>query len=329
MLDKNTAIQKMNLYGKQRKPFFFLIDFKMQNCMVQPTSEVNPEEILFSVGSFSNLYPTLPYSENAEIIFEKKPISYTHYLSKFQTIIKHIRLGDSYLINLTCPTPIITNLSLKGIFYQSAAKYRLWLKDRFICFSPEIFIQIIDNQIVSCPMKGTIDAAVPNAESLIMNDLKEKAEHTTIVDLIRNDLSMLATQVAVEKFRYIDKINTHDKTLLQVSSKITGNLPPNFNKNLGDLLFKLLPAGSISGAPKKKTMEIILATEGYERGFYTGIFGIFDGQNLDCGVLIRFIEQTENGLIFKSGGGITAKSNPQEEYQEMIDKVYVPIIRKH
>jgi para-aminobenzoate synthetase component 1 len=329
MLDKNTAIKKMNLYGKQRKPFLFLIDFQMQNCVVQPINEVNPQEILFSINSLSNFSPTLPEATSKEIIFEKMPISYANYLSKFENIIKHIRLGDSYLINLTCSTPITINLTLHEIFYLSTAKYRLWFKEEFVCFSPETFIQIIDNQIISCPMKGTIDADIPQAETLIMNDLKEKAEHNTIVDLIRNDLSMVAEKVKVEKFRYIDKIKTHDKTLLQVSSRIVGNLAPNFHESIGDVLFRLLPAGSISGAPKKKTLEIILATENYERGFYTGVFGIFDGQNLDCGVLIRFIEQTKNGLIFKSGGGVTSKSNPQVEYQEMIDKVYVPIIRKY
>jgi para-aminobenzoate synthetase component 1 len=87
-----------------------------------------------------------------------------------------------------------------------------------------------------------------------------------------------------------------------------------------------LPAGSISGAPKKKTVEIIKDAEGYERGYFTGIFGIFDGKDLDSSVMIRFIESIDSKLCYKSGGGITFMSKPELEYQEMIDKVYVPII---
>ena len=85
----------------------------------------------------------------------------------------------------------------------------------------------------------------------------------------------------------------------------------------------MLPAGSISGAPKKKTVEIITEAEGYDRGYYTGVFGCFDGENLDSAVMIRFIEKQESGeLLFKSGGGLTVYSDPDSEYREMIDKVY-------
>ena len=149
-------------------------------------------------------------------------------------------------------------------------------------------------------MKGTIDASIKNAEQIIMSDPKESAEHNTIVDLIRNDLSMISKNVRVEKFRYIEKITTTDKTLLQVSSKITDGLEDDFNSRLGELIFDLLPAGSISGAPKKKTVEIINEHEIYSRGFYTGVFGYFDGSSLDSGVMIRFIEKTKDGLIYKA-----------------------------
>jgi para-aminobenzoate synthetase component 1 len=110
-----------------------------------------------------------------------------------------------------------------------------------------------------------------------------------------------------------------------VSSKITGNLPENYAAKIGDILFSMLPAGSISGAPKKKTVEIIREAENYDRGFYTGIFGFFDGKNLDSCVLIRFIENQNDRLVYKSGGGITFMSRAETEYQEMLKKVYVPV----
>jgi para-aminobenzoate synthetase component I len=102
-------------------------------------------------------------------------------------------------------------------------------------------------------------------------------------------------------------------------------LSPNYLSQLGDIIFAMLPAGSVTGAPKKKTLEIIENAENYDRGFYTGIAGYFDGQNLDSCVLIRFIENEKGQLFYKSGGGITAQSNANDEYQELIDKIYVPV----
>jgi len=110
-----------------------------------------------------------------------------------------------------------------------------------------------------------------------------------------------------------------------MSSEITGKLPADYRENLGDILFSLLPAGSICGAPKRKTVDIILNIEGYSRGFYTGVFGYFDGKNLDSAVAIRFLEKQNEQLVFKSGGGITFKSEWKKEYDEMQKKVYVPV----
>jgi para-aminobenzoate synthetase component I len=193
-------------------------------------------------------------------------------------------------------------------------------------------------KISSFPMKGTIEASIVDAERILLNDKKEFYEHTTIVDLIRNDLSKVAEKVWVEKFRYIDRIKKQDcQELLQVSSQVSGLLSIDWREKLGDIIFSMLPAGSISGAPKDKTLEIIAEAEKYtyksqsekmfhKRGFYTGICGIFDGKTFDSGVMIRFIEKSENGLVFKSGGGITANSIAEKEYQEMIQKIYVPIV---
>jgi len=86
-----------------------------------------------------------------------------------------------------------------------------------------------------------------------------------------------------------------------------------------------LPAGSVSGAPKPKTLEIIKAVEEEGRGYYTGVFGYFNGNDLDSGVMIRFIENREGKYFYRSGGGITTQSDVEAEYQETIDKVYVPV----
>ena len=210
----------------------------------------------------------------------------------------------------------------------------------FVCFSPETFVRIKGGRIYSYPMKGTLDASLPNAEKQLMEDRKEAAEHATIVDLIRNDLSRVAEDVRVDKYRYIDVLHTNKGDILQTSSEISGRLPEDYPHHLGEILDAQLPAGSITGAPKDKTMQIIQEAEGYDRGFYTGIMGIYDQGELNSAVMIRFIEEeevfpskTENRmnyeairkLYFKAGGGITSKSDCRKEYEEVIQKIYLPI----
>jgi para-aminobenzoate synthetase component 1 len=327
MSNKTDVIKKMNNWGKESIPFLFIIDFEIKNPLVFRIDEINNDVLLFQLNENTNYrYSGLP---QRDIIFKKHPLSFDDYSRQFDKVIQHIALGNTYLLNLTCATPIKTNLSLRDIYHYSQSKYKLLYRDDFVCFSPETFINISNGKVRSYPMKGTIDASIENAEKIILNDPKETAEHYTIVDLIRNDLNMVAKNVTVEKFRYIDTIKTSHKDLLQVSSIISGNLAPDYPSQIGDIIFRLLPAGSISGAPKKKTVEIILETEEYQRGYYTGIFGYFDGENLDSAVMIRFIEKINEEMIYKSGGGITSFSDKASEYEEMIDKVYVPINRKH
>ena len=259
------------------------------------------------------------------ILLTRLPPDPEEYRKAFTRVVKEILYGNSFLLNLTFPTQIEINQSLREIFTRSRAAYKLYLEDKLVVFSPERFIRIKGGKISSNPMKGTIDAGIPGAHSRLASDPKEDAEHNTIVDLIRNDLSTVASKVRVKRFKYIEKLKTQQGDLLQMSSEIEGNLPPDFRENLGDLLFRMLPAGSISGAPKKKTLEIIRQVESYDRGYYTGIFGCFDGRNLDSAVAIRYIEKDGEKLFFKSGGGITHMSDWKREYDEMLKKVYVPV----
>ncbi len=233
--------------------------------------------------------------------------------------------GNTYLLNLTFPTQIEIKTTLLNIFLSSPAPFKLFYKNQFITFSPERFIKIENNLIQTYPMKGTIDAEIPNAEEQILANEKEKAEHTMVVDLLRNDLSMVAKRVQVNNFRYVETIKAGQKKLLQVSSKITGVLENNWHERIGDILLPLLPAGSISGTPKIKTLEIIKKVENDPRGFFSGVFGYFDGKKLDSAVMIRFIEQQNGQFIYKSGGGITIDSNPKLEYEEMLEKIYIPV----
>jgi para-aminobenzoate synthetase component 1 len=313
---------KMNNLGQQGKAFAFLIDFLAEKPLIFELTD-SSENIWWQIPGFSNI----PKNTSIKVLQTWKtfPISFNVYKVGFDKIMWHIHNGDSYLLNFTQPTPIETNLTPEEIFHVSSAPYKIYLKDEFVCFSPETFVKIENGKIYSFPMKGTIDAEIENAEEIILSDSKEIAEHNTIVDLIRNDMSLVAENVTVEKFRYLSHIKTNNKNLWQVSSKISGDLPVNYAENIGLIIFKMLPAGSISGAPKKKTLEIISNTENYDRGYYTGIFGYFDGKNLDSCVLIRYVENQNGKLVYKSGGGITFMSNAEKEYDEMLKKVYVPI----
>ncbi len=322
-MNKEDAITKMNHYGQQGIPFVFLVDFDMNDILVLTIDEAK-DRLLYSIPSGTNIEP-VPIIKK-EVEWHITPVSYEKYAPGFEVIKSHILNGDTYLLNYTQPTKVSTNFTLEEIFSASSAPYKVHLKGCFTCFSPEIFVRIQDRKISSFPMKGTIDVAVDNARVVLKNDRKELAEHNTIVDLIRNDISIVANQVEVEKFRYIDHIETNQKDLLQMSSQISGILPENYPEHIGSILFSMLPAGSITGAPKPKTLEIIKKAEKYNRGYYTGVFGLFDGRSLDSCVLIRFIENQDGQLVYKSGGGITFLSNCQAEYEELIKKVYVPII---
>ena len=325
LLNRQQIIEHINHLAVLGIPFLFIIDYKAESGYVIRQDEMDERFVKFAIEGVTSSHP-LNNQVSDKITWQIKPLSLEDYQPKFDYVVAQIRLGNSFLTNLTQPTEVETNLSLLDLYELGSAKYKLWLNGMFTVLSPETFVRIHQGVISSFPMKGTIDAGVPNAEELILNDPKERAEHATIVYLIRNDLSLVAEQVEVKRYRYVEKLHTNKADLLQVSSEIAGRLPNDYYRQLGDILFALLPAGSICGAPKQKTLEIIEHAEGYKRGFYTGICGWFDGENLDSAVVIRFAEQQDDKFVFKSGGGITSQSELEKEYEELIQKIYVPIL---
>ncbi len=321
MVTKEVAIPQMNRWGKEGIPFLFFTDFSGNRVWLSALDDVDTQSVQYAFNDCSNISKM---RFDGPVKIESEIIPYPLYLRALCQVKEEIQLGNSFLVNLTFQTPIQLSHSLEELFHLSRARYKLFVQDHFVCFSPEIFIQIQDGVIKSFPMKGTIDCALPHAEKQLLADPKELAEHVTIVDLIRNDMSMIAREVSVSRFRYLEEVKTNRKNLLQVSSEITGRLANNWRSSLGDVLFHLLPAGSISGAPKPKTLKIIRDVENYDRGFYTGVCGLFNGSTLDSGVMIRFIESTSEGFVYKSGGGITSFSSPEREYEEYQNKIYVP-----
>lgn len=322
-IDTDTAVARLNAWGADDRSFFFLTDYLHQHWLVEPVDELSADELLYAFPGHSNA--SGEKAKAVSLVWQPHPLTPEAYREKFEIVHRNMLAGNSYLANLTCRMPLDTNLSLHDIFLLSQARYRLWVKDIFVCFSPETFVRIQDGVISSYPMKGTISCNEPNAEQTLLTDVKEAAEHATIVDLIRNDLSCVADHVSVRRYRYVERLETCNGSILQTSSEIAGQLPDDYRRHLGDILMAQLPAGSITGAPKPKTMAIIREAEGYERGFYTGVAGICDRGQMDSCVLIRFIDKEDGRLFFKAGGGITAKSDWKKEYQEIKEKTYVPI----
>nr|WP_293464950.1 aminodeoxychorismate synthase component I [Prevotella sp.] len=380
---KQEIIDKINRLASQDETFLFVINYQGNKAFIRQLSDINPEECLFDFEGRGNFSDEMKNNSEkiAEISWQIAPPLYEDYERSFDIVKNNIMAGNSYLTNLTCKVPVSCNLSLEDIFNQAKGKYKLLLRRKrnqaedkaqqkeeeeaqnkadkkeenieeisnpFVCFSPETFVRIKNGRIYSYPMKGTLDASLPDAEKQLMEDRKEAAEHATIVDLIRNDLSRVAENVRVDKYRYIDVLHTNKGDILQTSSEISGSLPEDYRQHLGEILDAQLPAGSITGAPKDKTMQIIHEAEGYDRGFYTGIMGIYDQGELNSAVMIRFIEEENSPvdfeadgeknfkanegkepkesreLYFKAGGGITSKSDCRREYEEVIQKIYLP-----
>ncbi len=362
---ESAAIEFMNKAGQDRRPLLFVISYDRTRSSLIPLDEMDPDFIRYT-------FPEAPVQPESARLYrpdgagagrsEKKPghpelvggreapidsrspasvdirlrpknITFDTYHRAFQEVRNNLLAGNSFLTNLTASVPVSGLGSLEDVFENAKAPYKLWVKDQFVCFSPETFITVSETgEIATFPMKGTIDAGIENAEEELRSDRKELYEHTTIVDLLRNDLSKVAGQVRVERFRYTDRIRKENGgEILQMSSEIRGQLPENWKETLGSWFFDLLPAGSICGAPKVKTLEVIRDAEkplhkDGDRGFYSGVCGIFDGDTLRSAVMIRFIEQTGPGnFVFKTGGGITHLSEAEKEYRELYQKVYIPV----
>lgn len=319
-LNHRDGIERINLLGQKREPFLFILSYDKSKIFAQPLASLD-NDIYYKFETLRN-YSAKRREKGYK--FLKYPIPLQQYREALDRVLEEIRSGNTYLLNLTFRTPVESDYTLKEIFQYSQAKFKLYFKDEFTCFSPERFIDIQQNMIATYPMKGTIEASLVDARERILANPKESAEHVMIVDLMRNDLGIVGESVTVEKFRYIDKIKAGQKELLQVSSKITAKLPADWRESIGTIFDQLTPAGSITGTPKKSTIDIIDKIENYERGFYTGVFGLFDGSSLHSAVIIRYIEKSGTQLYYKSGGGITIDSDALSEYAELVDKIYLP-----
>ena len=158
MTEQDKAIRQMNEWGRKGTPFFFLIDFDQQKPVVLPLEEVEKAGICFSTPYY---FADNETETSSTAILEHEGYSLSSYTSQFQNVVDHIRAGDSFLVNLTCQTPVRLHLPFDQLYKVVRAKYKLLYKSQFLVFSPETFVQIQDGVISSCPMPSNCSQTIP------------------------------------------------------------------------------------------------------------------------------------------------------------------------
>jgi len=261
-----------------------------------------------------------------------KRITKKQYLKKLDIILEHIHRGDIYEVNF-CQEFYSEKAEIDALeVYNHLNEISkpplagfLKIDDKYILSaSPERFVKKEGNKIISQPIKGTAkrlsnknaDTKLALALSL---DEKERSENIMIVDLVRNDLSKTAIKGSV-KVEELCKVYSFEQ-VHQLISTVTSLIDDNTDSI--DVIKSLFPMGSMTGAPKLSAMKIIEKLEATKRGIYSGAIGYFTpNDDFDFNVVIRSIlyNQSKQYLSYSVGGAITAKSDPEKEYQECLLK---------
>ncbi len=253
------------------------------------------------------------------------------YISKINSILQHIQRGDIYEMNFCFPFEGNGSINPFAIYKELCSKspapfsafYKC--KDNYLlCSSPERFIKREGSKISSQPIKGTAKrgSTVVEDEQLksdLFNSEKERSENVMIVDLVRNDLSRIATKgsVKVDELFGIYTFPAVHQMISTISCDVDAEL------KFTDILRALFPMGSMTGAPKIRAMEIINETENFNRGLYSGSIGyILPNGDFDFNVVIRSIlyNSSSQSISIPVGSAITASCDPQLEYDECLLK---------
>lgn len=258
-------------------------------------------------------------------------ISFDDYKKAIEKIKDEISNGNTYEVNYTYDFDVFTDADEKALYEyllkHQKTPYNALISNKYetvLSFSPELFFSLEKNKILTKPMKGTIKRGKTEDEDnnlieFLKNDIKNRAENVMIVDLLRNDLSKIAKTGSV-KVPKLFEIETH-KTLHQMTSEITAEIES--NTTLYDIFQAIFPCGSITGAPKRSTMEIIEKTEKGKRGIYCGAIGFLSPQKSVFSVPIRILQKsdTQKAYKYRVGGAIVWDSSVEEEWEETITKM--------
>ena len=247
------------------------------------------------------------------------------YTQGFQVIKNHIHKGDSYQVNFTQEILLHSPTKPKHLFKQLLSHqnttYKAYMKNVFmeiLCFSPELFFKVKNHTITAQPMKGTIKRGKGGEDrelkGRLQADSKNRSENIMIVDLLRNDLSKIIKPHSL-RVKELCAIHSYP-SLHQMVSTLQGRLAHICIREIFQALF---PCGSISGAPKLKTMEIIHSLESRLRGVYCGALGVISAKDTSLCVPIRtlFKHSSESCYHYGVGSGVVWDSVCEEEYAEL------------
>jgi para-aminobenzoate synthetase component 1 len=290
-----------------------------------------PESVFEEIQNIQ--YPISSIQHPATCIQITPCIAKETYLQTIEQLKKHILRGDCYEINFCqefyAEKAFINPLEIyQKLVVISPNPFSCFYKlnDKFLlCASPERYVKKEGRKIISQPIKGTFKRSLHNQETdaankqILQNSTKDKSENVMVVDLVRNDLSKICTEGSVrvdELFAVYSFPQVH-----QMISTISGELLP--TSDFADVLQATFPMGSMTGAPKKRVMELIEQYEQTKRGIYSGCVGyIAPNKDFDFNVVIRSIIYNQNTsyLSYQVGGGITFYSDAEKEYEECLLK---------
>ena len=253
-------------------------------------------------------------------------IDIKEYKIKISKIKEFLKNGDVYQINFTDFKKIHSNFTDPFNLYQvlrNIAKpaHGFFLHTNsfdILSLSPELFLQVINGEIYTSPIKGTRPSAFNHHEDIVLkkdlqNSIKDKAEHLMIVDLLRNDLGKICDIGSIKVYN-LYRIQSF-KTIHHMVTDIKGQLSKNITET--DIIKAMFPGGSITGAPKESAMSIIDTLEPQSRNIYTGNAGyILNNGDMSFNICIRTLLKTNNFYEYGIGGGIVWDSNAEDEWHE-------------
>lgn len=297
----------------------------LDNAIIVTFNKKNAKRIKTSDIDFSGMDKAKFEVSNFRLNESRKSFS-----NKVEDIKTQIAEGETYQVNLTSSATFNFNESVEGLFFnlllKQSSEYSAFINlpdKNILSFSPELFFKLEGKSVTVKPMKGTafrginLQEDLRNEEELFLSE-KNRAENLMIVDLLRNDLGKISKQnsVSVKKLFEVEKY----ESLFQMISIIKSRLKE--KTKLSDLIKNIFPCGSITGAPKIRTMGIIHRLEKLPRGIYTGSIGLLLPERSIFNIAIRTVEidkSNHSGRI-GLGAGITWGSNADEEYEEVLAK---------
>ncbi len=323
------GLQFPELYFFQPKKIIFLKNNQVEFLYLNMVSdELEPD-----FESINNQKNIAPKSNNAkENIRIRMRIFKDEYFRKVGQMLEHIQKGDIYEANFcqefyaedSSINPLETYKKLNAISRAPFSTYVKLFDKYLLCASPERYLKKLGDKVISQPIKGTAARNSSVTDDLLLKselekDAKERSENIMIVDLVRNDLSKSALKgsVTVEE---LCKVYTFEQ-VHQMISTVTARVDE--GKSPVELIKETFPMGSMTGAPKVSAMQIIEELESFKRGLYSGAVGYFTPtSDFDFNVVIRSIlyNETKKYVSYSVGSAITAKSNPNREYEECLLK---------